>query len=68
MFVFCCLVLDRSFANQCKNSSQTRETMTVKASCSNGNGAKKICGAPLDQSARTKVSVPHDDVEKEKSF
>ena len=36
-------IVPRSFANQCKNSSHTRESMTDKASCSIGYGASRDC-------------------------
>ena len=38
---FCWLLVPRFFANHCMTSSHTRESVTDKASCSIGYGAKK---------------------------
>ena len=42
-------MVPRFFANQCKSSSHTRESVTDKASCSIGYGAKKIQARPEEE-------------------
>ena len=70
VFVFCCLVLDRTqvFCESMQELFTNKRNYDRQGFVLERQWRKKMCEAPLDQSARTKVSVPHDDVEKEKSF